>query len=83
MIEIEILSHTLESFKQEKQLDELGLEVEPNEKEGEWKKQIFYNIDYISNALFYPKRSVISSGGTTFICKLSYEELKEYLKNKL
>ncbi len=78
-IQLEILSHTLESYEQEKQLEKLDIEVTPSEEDGEWVEYTFYNISSISKALYYPKRSLVASDGTTYVCKLSYEELKDFL----
>jgi hypothetical protein len=84
-IELEIKCYTPEEFERIKEFEKLGLDIgddfdDDNEESGMWKNGMF-SLD-----CFYPsmndKRTIIYSGGTSFTCKLTYNELKEKLNLK-
>lgn len=81
-IELEILCYSPEEFERRKALEKIGVDIEDDDEEekGIWKNGIF-SLD-----CFYPtmdgNRTIIYSGGTSFTCKLTYDELKEKLNIK-
>lgn len=73
MIELNILHYA----EGEEELEKLGIETSSEEN---WKAITFYNINAIGKATD-ANRSLIYINGDSFICSISYEELKEKLKN--
>ena len=80
-IELEILCSKEEDFERNKELEKTGIEVEEiTEENGEWVKACI-NVDCFYPTIDY-KRTIVFSGGTSFTCILTYNELKEKLNIK-
>lgn len=78
MIELEILHYT----DGELELEELGIKTSDDIESVEYKPITFIRIDAFGKAR-YEGRGLLYVGGTTFVTKLSYEELKEYLEREI
>lgn len=72
-IDLKILFHTQGTLE----LEELGIQTEDL---GEFKIMTFYTINAIAEYFTDNTRSIIYCNGTTFICALSYKQLKEVLQ---
>ncbi len=73
MVELNVLFHTDESLL----LSELAIE---SNDEGEFRPMGFMVIDCIGTALDYDNRGLVYSGGFNYITEMSYDELRDYLK---
>ena len=81
-IELEILCYSPEEFERRKALEKLDIDLSEDDEEetGVWKLGIF-SLDCFYSTIDN-KRTIIYSGGTSFTCKLTYDELKQKLNIK-